>query len=405
MKKLFYPLIILGVLVLFYAFRPIGKNIRHDVYKNEAWDRIFDSVAASNPLPAFYVASIDKKGVNYHYAHGKEIWTKDKPLDENSIFRIYSMTKALTSVSVMQLVEQGKIKLDEPLDKWLPDMVEIPVLKDDGTLVKSNKTITLRQLLTHTSGFAYAFTNSKLAKFKKPGDWKYKDLPRVFEPGDKYNYGTSLDWAGRLVERVSGKNLEQYIEQNICQPLQMDRTFFTVPDSLIKNIVSFGELKGGKFVDDPAERMNMAEIKPKEFSGGGGLFSTAHDYGRFIQCILNDGTLNGKRIIKKSTLDSMCVNQMGDLRIQFDIPKGFSFLADTTSKGIGRDQMGLGWAIAVTGTTGAPYGSVYWGGAANTYFNIDRKHGRAIMFFSNVLPFGSKYPESIFARAQELFYK
>ncbi len=299
--------------MLFYAFSPIGKNIRHEASNHEAWNKAFDSVAANNPLPAFYVASISKKGVDYHYAHGNEIWTKDKPLDENSIFRIYSMTKALTSVSVMQLVEQGKIKLDEPLDKWLPDMVEIPVLKDDGTLVKSDKTIALRQLLTHTSGFAYLFTNNKLAKFKKPNDWRYKDLPRVFEPGDKYNYGTSLDWVGRLVEKVSGKTLEQYFERNICQPLQMNRTFFTVPDSLIKNIVSFGELKGGKFVDDPAERLNMAEIKnPKEFIGGGGLFSTVHDYGRFIQCILNDGTLNGKRIIKKATLDTMCVNQMGN---------------------------------------------------------------------------------------------
>jgi methyl acetate hydrolase len=405
MKKLFDPLIIFGVLVLFYAFRSGDQKVNNDPYKDEAWNKIFDSVARNNPLPAFYVASIDKKGVNYHYVHGKEIWTKDKALDENSVFRIYSMTKALTSVSVMQLVEQGKIKLDEPLDKWLPDMIEIPVLKDDGTLVKSNKTITLRQLLTHTSGFAYFFTNSKLAKFKKPNDWKYKDLPRVFEPGANYNYGTSLDWVGKLIERISGKNLEQYIEQNICQPLQMNRTFFTVPDSLIKNIVSFGQLKGDKFVADTAWQMNRAEIKPKEFIGGGGLFSTAHDYGRFIQCILNDGTLNGKRIIKKSTLDTMCVNQMGDLRIQFDIPKMFSSLLDNTSRGIGRDEMGLGWAIEVSGTDRGPYGSVYWGGLANTYFNIDRKHGKAVMFFSNVLPFGNKYPESIFAKAQELFYK
>ena len=212
----------------------------------------------------------------------------------------------------------GKVTLDEPLDKWLPEMEDIPVLKDDGTLVKSTKSITLRQLLTHTSGFAYFFDNAKLAKFKKPADWKYKDYPRVFEPGEGFYYGTSLDWVGRLVEKISGESLEAYFEEHICRPLGMNRTFFTVPDSLIKSIVSIGALRGDKFVADTVYRVNKAEIKPKEFIGGGGLFSTVHDYARFVQYILNDGTLYGKRILKKSTIDMMSVNQMGDLWIGFD---------------------------------------------------------------------------------------
>jgi len=370
-----------------------------------AWNKVFDSVAANNPLPAFYVAMVGKKGVDYRYVHGNELWDKPKPLDENSVFRIYSMTKALTAVSVMQLVEQGKVKLDDPLDKWLPEMEEIPVLKDDGTLVKSTKSITLRQLLTHTSGFAYFFDNAKLAKFKKPADWKYKDYPRIFEPGESFYYGTSLDWVGKLVEKISGQSLEAYMEMHICQPLGMTRTFFTVPDSLIKNIVSFGQLKGDKFVNDTAWRNNKAELKPREFSGGGGLFSTVHDYGRFVQCILNDGKLDGKRILSKSTIDTMTVNQMGDIWIGFDGSNMFPTLTDKTAKGIGRDKMGLGFAVAVSGTNGAPPGSLYWGGLANTAFNIDRKHGRAVLFFANVLPWGTKYAESIYFKAEELFYK
>ncbi len=397
MKRQFYPLTLLCTLALFTA--QAQKN------KQAAWNKVFDSVAANNPLPAFYVVSLDKKGVNYQYVHGNEVWDKPKPLDENSVFRIYSMTKALTAVSVMQLVEQGKIKLDEPLDKWLPEMVEIPILKDDGTLVKSAKSITLRQLLTHTSGFAYFFDNAKLAKFKKPADWKYKDYPRIFEPGEGFYYGTSLDWVGKLVEKISGQSLEAYMEANVCQPLGMTRTFFTVPDSLIKNIVSFGELRGDKFVNDTAWRNNKAELKPKEFSGGGGLFSTVHDYGRFVRCILNDGTLDGKRILKKSTIDTMTVNQMGDIWIGSDGSNMYPNLADKFAKGIGRDKMGLGFAVAVSGTNGAPPGSLYWGGLANTAFNIDRKHGKAVLFFANVLPWGTKYAESIYFKAEELFYK
>jgi methyl acetate hydrolase len=401
MKRFFYTLTVLSVLMLFNAFHSNCQK-RNIVDK---WNKVFDSVAMNNPLPAFYIASVNKNGINYHYAHGNEIWTKDKALDENSVFRIYSMTKAITVVAVMQLVEQGKIKLDEPLDKWLPDMVEIPILNDDGTLVKSSKSITLRQLLTHTSGFAYFFDNDKLAKFNKPKDWKYKDLPRVFEPGNKFYYGTSLDWVGKLIERISGKNLEQYIGQNICRPLQMTRTFFTVPDSLIRSIVSFGQLHGDKFVMDTVWQMNKAEIKPKEFIGGGGLFSTVHDYGRFIQCILNNGTLNGEKIIKKSTLDSMCVNQIGDLWLGSDNSNNFPFLADKNSKYTGRDKMGLGWAIDVAGRNGGAPGNVYWGGLANTFFNIDRKHGKALMFFSNVLPWGNKYTESIYFKAEQLLYQ
>jgi methyl acetate hydrolase len=405
MKKCLFPTVFLSILLILEGYRSLGQMDNFDAKTFSAWNEVFDSISKNNPLPAFYVVSVNKNGIYYRYAHGNEIWTKDKPLDGTSIFRIYSMTKAITTVAVMQLVEKGMIKLDEPLDKWLPDMIEIPILKDDGTLVKSNKTITLRQLLTHTSGFAYSFLNIKLSKFQKPKDWKYKDLPRVFEPGERFFYGTSLDWVGRLIERVSGKNLEQYIHQNICMPLQMNRTFFTVPDSLIENIVSFGHLSGNKFMSDTAWQMNKAEIKPKEFIGGGGLFSTANDYGKFVQCILNDGTLNGRSILKKSNLDTMFRNQIGELWIEGDKMNAYSFLADSSARSIGRDKFGLGWAIDMVGRNGAAPGNVYWGGLANTFFDIDRKHGTAVMFFSNVLPWGNKYTESIFFKAEQLVYQ
>ncbi|HLX92682.1 MAG TPA: serine hydrolase domain-containing protein [Puia sp.] len=402
MKKCLHGLIPLSILTIFCGHRALGQQI--DAKIAQKWNKIFDSISQNNPLPAFYVAMVDKGGICYRYAHGKEIWAKDKALNENSIFRIYSMTKAITTVSVMQLVEKGKVLLDEPMDKWLPDMIEIPILRDDGSLVKSNKTITLRQLLTHTSGFAYSFLNPKLLNFKKPADWRYKDFPRIAEPGVRFCYGTSLDWVGKLIERISGKSLEEYVEENICKPLGMNRTFFTVPDSLIGDIVSFGHVAGDKFTSDEAWQLNRAEIKPKEFNGGGGLFGTVHDYGKFVQCILDGGTLNGNEILQRSTLDGMFTNQIGDLWLQFDKLSGPTFLADTNSTLLGHDKFGLGWAIDVTGRDGLPRGNMYWGGLANTFFDIDPKGGRAVLLFSNVLPWGNKYCTSIYFKALQTIY-
>ena len=142
-------------------------------------DKVMDSIAKNNPLPTFIVGGINKNGFFYEYRHGNKLWEGNEPITNNHIFRIYSMTKAVTSVAAMQLVESGKITLDEPLDNLMPEMAEIPILTKDGKLVKATKSITLRQLLTHTAGFAYPFLHNGLNNFKKPADWKYQDFPRV----------------------------------------------------------------------------------------------------------------------------------------------------------------------------------------------------------------------------------
>jgi methyl acetate hydrolase len=382
------------------------KEGKYSLSQIQEINKVFDSISKNTILPSFIVASVTKDTIVYLYTKGNEVWTKQKPVNLNSIFRIYSMTKAITAVAAMQLVEQGKVKLDEPLDKWLPDMMDIPVLQDNGKLKKSHNSITLRQLLTHTSGFAYIFTSNKLAKFKKPKDWPYKDDPRLFEPGKQFMYGTSYDWAGRLVERISGMNLEMYIKENIAGPLGMYHTFFAVPDSLISHIVSFGKLVNGRIVSDTAHQMDKEEIKPTEFSGGGGLFSTVHDYTQFLKCILNDGTLNSRKILKSATLDTMCQNQIGDLWVKQEIVKSFSWLGDSTNKQIGIDKWGLAWAIDMKGRDGVrSVGTLHWAGAANTFFSIDRKKGKAVTFFSNFFPYGHNSAESIFFKAEEELYK
>ena len=393
--------IILGTLLLLTSI--IGSAQK--VQKNRI-DKTMDSIAVHNPLPTFIAGGIDKNGFFYEYHHGGKIWGKSTPINDNHIFRIYSMTKAIASVAAMQLVEQGKLQLDAPLDALMPEMASIPILTKDGKLVKATKSITLRQLLTHTAGFAYPFLHDRLDQFSKnmPADYRYDDLPRVFEAGTKWQYGTNINWVGKIVEKVSGKNLEAYIKENISKPLGMNRTFFAVPDSLVSEITTFGQLKGDHFEADTV--WQYKELKPKTYDAGGGLFSTFHDYAQFIRCILNDGKLNNHQILKKSTIDLMFQNNIGDLITEFEDPtKAYPFLVYDKGHFFGANKFGLGWAIDQTGRKSIRNaGTAYWCGIANTYYSIDRKNGKAVMFFCNTLPGSNKYADEAYFKAEGTIY-
>ncbi len=149
------------------------------------------------------------------------------------------MTKAIASVAALQLVEKGLIGLDDPLDDLMPEMTSIPILTTNGDLVTANKPITLRHLLTHTAGFGYAFRDYRLQSFDK-SEWKYEDFPRLFEAGERWQYGTNTDWVGKIIEKFSGEDLETYLRKNVTGPLKMNSTWFNVPENLKKNIVSWG---------------------------------------------------------------------------------------------------------------------------------------------------------------------
>ena len=162
-------------------FLLIHSSINAQFKRKNEINKLMDSISKSNPLPTFVVGGVNKKGVFYEYNHGNKIWSEKTPVSDNHIFRIYSMTKAITSVAALQLVEQGKLQLDEPLDKLMPEMAEIPILSKDGKLVKATKSITLRHLLTHTAGFGYPFFHDGLDKFSKnmPTNYAYQDLPNI----------------------------------------------------------------------------------------------------------------------------------------------------------------------------------------------------------------------------------
>ena len=336
-------------------------------------------------IPAAIMGSTDDKGNTVYFAYGPAIWGQGGTVSPDNIFRIYSMTKAIASVAAMQLVEQGRIKLDEPLNTLMPEMGSIPILDDQGNLSSSDEPITLRQLLTHTSGFSYSFISPLLGKFK-PEQWKYDDMPRTFRPGTSWDYGTSTDWVGKVIEKISGKTLETYLREHVTGPLKMNSTWFNVPTELSDRIVSWGNR-------DSTRRIVEFPRLPKEpatkFSAGGGLFSSPSDYMIFLQCLLNYGELNGVRILKKETVELMLTDQLpATVHLNAGDWGSGPNLGDF---GDPNDRWGLAWAIEANPDEKVrPLGAVYWAGAANSYYTLDVKNKIAVVYFTQFFPFMDK---------------
>jgi methyl acetate hydrolase len=282
--------------------------------------------------------------VRYQGASGKRDTIKNIPMTVDSMFRIASMTKPITSVAVMQLVETGRVKLDEPAASYLPELSEVQVLEEfdastgQAKLRPPKTPPTVRQLLSHTSGFAYEFFDPQLHAYvatgavpalRQGGDGFLK-APLLFDPGSRWEYGISTDWLGKLVEKVSGQTLEAYFRQYIFLPLGMTDTFFDVPPEKQARVVALHQRQDdGSFIEPPPQPFAPVRF----YSGGGGLYSTASDYLKFERMLLNGGKLGNKRILQSETVDQMSRNQIGDLTLvqlrslvpQFDSPMSVSW--------------------------------------------------------------------------------
>ncbi len=359
---------------------------------------------AASDLPAVVAIAINSKGQRVDYVYGKAVWSEEAKVTLQHIFRIYSMTKIVTSIAALQLVEKGLIKLDDDLSALLPEMTKIPILFN-GKLIAPKNPITLRHLLTHTSGFGYAFTDAELSKFDR-SKWEYKDLPRRFESGTQFLYGSSSDWAGRLIEKIAGMSLENYFRKNICAPLSMTRTWFNVPDSLKSLIVSRGK-RGDDGLQPLAEMSDRIPTKPAtEFSRGGGLFSSPADFTKLLQCLLNYGEWNGVRILKKETVEEMIKNQIGTISMA---NAGKYFVPSTCCNFEGITSNSTKWGLgALIDNEEKPYGrkvgTILWGGLFNTYFYIDYKSGIAASIYTQHLPFNHPATTSLFTKFSEVIY-
>lgn len=349
-------------------------------------DSILKEYFDSGSIPSAIMGSIDDEGHTTWHAFGPSIWAGKDTVTADHIFRIFSMTKAIASVAALQLVERDLVGLDDPLNELMPEMTSIPVLTEDGELVETDKAITLRLLLNHTAGFGYDIFDPRLQAFDRTG-WKYEDLPRLFEPGSRWHYGTNTDWVGKIIEKISGQDLETYFRENITGPLEMNSTWFNVPDDLTTKIVSWGARDSTGF----QEYQRIPQEPVTVFSAGGGLFGSAKDYLTFLECIINDGKYEGGQILKPETVEMMLENQLPDgLTLDFGIPE--EGLPTTVARFPDEsDTYGLAWAIEDSEDEMVrPKGSVYWAGYANSYFTLDKKNRIAIVYFTQFLPFNDK---------------
>jgi CubicO group peptidase (beta-lactamase class C family) len=327
-----------------------------------------------------------------------------KPMQTDTIFRIYSMSKPITTVAAMMLLEEGRFQLDEPVSKYLPEFKGIQVYGGkDNERVPADREVSIRDLMRHTSGLTYGFFgNSAVDKLYRqhnvlsaPSDdlaglvTRLSKLPLIYQPGTHFNYSVSSDVLGRLVEVVSGKSLAEFFQERIFAPLDMkDTGFFVAEEKLARFAACYGPAEGGGL--KVTEQFNASRFRrpPKLLSGGGGLVSTARDYGRFCQMVLEGGELQGKRLLRKETVEQMTKNQLPDEAMPIN-------LGGVDRPGVG---FGLGFSVIVDGgkTSGAPVQGEYgWGGAASTHFWISPKHELVVVLLQQYMPFHLRLEQAV----------
>lgn len=364
-----------------------------------------DSLMQFSDLPALVAIAASKDGDRVTYTYGSAVWNETEPVTTDHIFRIASMTKLITAIAALQLVESGELKPDEDLSSIIPELSEIPVLSNEGTLMQSDKPVTLRHLLTHTSGFGYTLTDSLLHKHDRT-NWDYEDLPRRFESGERFLYGSSMDWTGKVIERVSGLSLEEYFIKNITGPLEMHHTRFNVPDSLKQKFVSYGN-RGVDGTDELTELSpRIPERITQTYNGGGGLYSSPEDYNKVLRSLLNNGVWEGVRILEKESVDVLFEPQLNDISMNIEdnyFRKGIC----CDFRGIIKpgSNWGFGGLIDTEATSyGRKEGTLLWGGLYNTYWFIDRKSGIAVSMYSQHLPFNHPATTRLFEEFSALIY-
>jgi CubicO group peptidase (beta-lactamase class C family) len=316
-------------------------------------------------------------------AYGYQDLGKKIPMRQDSIFRIYSMTKPITGVAMMKLYEQGKWHPDDPLSRYIPEFANLQVYAGEGSggvrLEKPAHPPTVGELMTHTAGFTYGFFGATAVDKQYQADnplaaptlqafiEKLSKIPLLYQPGSQWVYSVAVDVQGHLVEKLSGKSLPEYMRQEIFDPLGMRDTGFSVPEAKLARLATVYnfDTKAAGLVPVPNDP-NVTKV-PGLASGGGGLYSTARDYARFAQMLANDGTLNGVRILAPSTVALMRANHLPDALMNDRFGIGFQRM---------RPGFGFGYDVAVFedphkvgSTTGK--GTYLWDGAAGTWFWID----------------------------------
>jgi methyl acetate hydrolase len=372
---------------------PSHADTQPSVAAARALSAVLSSAVARGDTPGVVGLVVDRNGVLFQGAAGQLDTAHNTPLPTNAIFNIASMTKPVTSVAIMMLMKQGKLKLDDPVSKYLPGFDLLQVITSfnmaDGTYQSrpAKQPMTLRHFLTHTSGVGYAFCNPIVARLQQGNDKQEWELPLVNDPGEQWNYSARTRVLGLVIEKITGKSLEAYYQEHIFKPLGMTDTSFAVPADKQSRLISVYAHVNGKFEARPAGAAPTTPTPP--YRGDGGLYSTAADYGRFMRMLLNGGKLDGAKILKPATVATMGRNQIGAVFVTQQ-PAVNSVLTRPFPLGAGRDKFGLGFQVTAASEDTAKYrsaGSLSWAGIFNTEFWVDPKSGVGGVLMMQYLPF------------------
>jgi methyl acetate hydrolase len=361
-------------------------------------DRALQRAVDAKQVAGVVALGANDKGVIYEGAFGQRDAARGPAMSLDTVFWLLSMTKAVTATACMQLVEQGKLQLDEPVGKLLPDLASPKVLEGfDASgaprLRPARRPITLRHLLTHTSGLTYSNWSDKLPQYEKfTGQADIAEskngafaAPLEFDPGERWQYGIGMDAVGKIVEAVSDQSLEVYFRENIFAPLGMTDTGFLISSAQRRRTATtYSRQADGSLQPLPFEMPQ----RPEFFSGGGGLFGTPRDYMAFLQMLVRDGTFRGTRVLKPETVAAMRQNQIGDLNVN-PLKTSAAMWSNDADLFPGMPQKwGLSFDINTRpGPNGRSAGSISWAGLLNCYYWVDPVKRVTGTVFTQVLPF------------------
>jgi CubicO group peptidase (beta-lactamase class C family) len=361
-------------------------------------DSLLSGATRTGDVAGVVAMAVNPEGMLYQGAFGRRGLDTDAPMTPDTVFWIHSMTKAITASACMQLVEQGKLSLDAPASDVMPALAAPRVLEGfdaagEPMLRPARGVVTLRNLLTHTSGFVYETWNAnQLAYLRKTGLGRYGSftdpdgvMPLAFDPGTAWQYGIGIDWAGKLLEAVSGMTLDAYLRAHIFDPLGMHDTGYLLTDR-VRGRLAGSHQRGadGMLAAAPFD----APQNPALFLGGGGLYGTASDYLRFLSMLLHGGTLDGVRVLRPETVAAMGQNQIGDVLVA-DLAAALPLMSNDVALFPGmKKKWGLSFLINTEDVPGGRRaGSLAWAGLRNTYFWLDPRARIAGVLMTQMLPF------------------
>ena len=406
--KSFLPFLTFIVLTCFLACStPAVEPALSDISEPDtnSIDSLLEAGVQSQVAPGVVAIVADPESILYHGAFGMQDVANDVTMTPDSILRIASMTKPITSVAVMMLFEEGRFDLDDPISMYLPSylnrevVVQVDETEGTYTTAPADSEVTIRQLLSNTGGFGYAFSNETMRQLEDMTGQVGEELPLLHQPGARWTYSMSTRILGSLIAAVSEMPLDVFMAERIFEPLGMEDTAWTVPDEKRGRVATFHQREDGELTENANPENLAATVR-----GDGDLYSTAEDYVRFMQMFLNGGMGPDRRLLSPESIAAMTSNQIGSVVVETHIGTN-PLRSSPFPLGAGRDKFGLGFQIAASNDAN-PYsrspGSYSWAGIYNTHFWVDPAREIAGAIFMQVLPFYDDACIELFQDFEEL---